>query len=479
MPGRVRAADVEVGRLAELPVHLADVHRDAARRPHVVVVDAGGADPHEDVVRADVRDLDLLDLEGVLRLAEPLRTDELRPHLGRDLAERRCFADVVDVLGHVVAPGLASRWTLPGPVRSAVSAATSVDQAPPAVRCTDVMVQRGVRTQNSLPSGSASTTHGTSPCPMSTRRRAERDEPLDLGPRVAAGLADARRCAVGSSRPSTRPVGPDREERSAAVRRRRPTTPVAFVDDRPARRCAPERRLRRTVVRVETDRRRSVPVSSPKSCVRTQDAELVALGIGEHVPRDVALADVDACSRRDASSALDRRVAGRPATSSRRSRCIRFLSAFGSATGTKIERDVAVRSPSRSPPRAVVDHDRPAERVRPEPRERARVVRVEDDVSTAAWPRGQPSCPTSSDAARRSASPPGSAPRRSTRGRESLVREHERGERGERRLHREDHRRAGRRDVRLGPRLDADPEHARPERGHEDRDPHRSTSSAR
>jgi hypothetical protein len=117
---RVGTDDVEVGRLTPSRLRLRDVDRDTARGPDVVEVDACGHRGHEDVVRPELRDVDHLVLDRVLRLAEPLGPDEHRVHLPRDLPDRRQLADVVDVLAHgshlwslVGAGTLASAWVSP------------------------------------------------------------------------------------------------------------------------------------------------------------------------------------------------------------------------------------------------------------------------------------------------------------------------------------------------------------------------------
>jgi hypothetical protein len=99
-PGRVRAHDVEVRRLAPARLRLRDVDRHAARGPHVVEVHAGGHDHHERLARADLWDIDHLVSDRILGIAVAIRADELRVHPRRHLAERRKLADVVDVLGH-------------------------------------------------------------------------------------------------------------------------------------------------------------------------------------------------------------------------------------------------------------------------------------------------------------------------------------------------------------------------------------------
>ena len=72
---RVGAGDVEVvAGVAE------DRDGQPQRRPHAVVVDAGGHHPHQHLARARLRHLDLLELHGMLGIAQPLRPDHPRPH---------------------------------------------------------------------------------------------------------------------------------------------------------------------------------------------------------------------------------------------------------------------------------------------------------------------------------------------------------------------------------------------------------------
>ena len=82
--GGVRAADV-VAVLGMVAV-AEDRDRLAERRPDVVEVDAGGHDADDDLERAGLRDLDLLDLEGVLRLAFALLADDPCGHRLRQRA---------------------------------------------------------------------------------------------------------------------------------------------------------------------------------------------------------------------------------------------------------------------------------------------------------------------------------------------------------------------------------------------------------
>src|SRR5439155_845008 len=98
--GSVAAPDVKVVRLAELGVGPGDVHRYAPSRPHVVVVDPCCHDQDQRIGGSKARDLDLLDLERVLRLAVALRSNDLSEHPGRHLAQRGDLADVVELLGH-------------------------------------------------------------------------------------------------------------------------------------------------------------------------------------------------------------------------------------------------------------------------------------------------------------------------------------------------------------------------------------------
>jgi hypothetical protein len=74
--------------VAELGVVAVAHHRHglAERRPHVVVVDPRGHHAHDHLERSRLGDLDLLDLEGVLRFAEALLADDPRGHRLRQLA---------------------------------------------------------------------------------------------------------------------------------------------------------------------------------------------------------------------------------------------------------------------------------------------------------------------------------------------------------------------------------------------------------
>jgi hypothetical protein len=99
-PGRVRAHDMEVRRLAPARLRLRHVHGHTTRRPHVVEVHTRRHDHHERLTRADLGNLDHLVADRVLRVAIAFGAHELRVHRGRHLAERRELADVVDVLGH-------------------------------------------------------------------------------------------------------------------------------------------------------------------------------------------------------------------------------------------------------------------------------------------------------------------------------------------------------------------------------------------
>ena len=87
----VRAADVVVlvGVVAE------DRDGLAERRPDVVEVHAGGHDADDDLEGAGLGHLDLLDLEGVDRLALALLADDPGGHRGRQLA--RLGVDVRDL----------------------------------------------------------------------------------------------------------------------------------------------------------------------------------------------------------------------------------------------------------------------------------------------------------------------------------------------------------------------------------------------
>src|SRR5438477_478860 len=77
-PRRIRAADVvAVLGMVAVAEHR---HRLPERRPHVVVVDAGGHHPDDDLERAGLGDLYLLELERVDRLALSFGADHPRRH---------------------------------------------------------------------------------------------------------------------------------------------------------------------------------------------------------------------------------------------------------------------------------------------------------------------------------------------------------------------------------------------------------------
>jgi len=88
-PGCIAAADVEVLGRARLLADRDDVDRDAARGPDVVVVDPGGHDCHEHLVRPDRRDRNLFQAKGVCRLSEPVLPHYHRQHPLRDFSRRR------------------------------------------------------------------------------------------------------------------------------------------------------------------------------------------------------------------------------------------------------------------------------------------------------------------------------------------------------------------------------------------------------
>jgi hypothetical protein len=79
-----------------------DGDRLAERRPDVVVVDAGRHHPDDDLERAGLGNLDLLDLEGVDRLALALLAD----HPGGHRRRQRAWCEVevhgwLEVSGHL------------------------------------------------------------------------------------------------------------------------------------------------------------------------------------------------------------------------------------------------------------------------------------------------------------------------------------------------------------------------------------------
>src|SRR3989442_14193198 len=120
----VAAAGVEVLRLAGLLALGDDVDRVAERRPHVVVVDAGGHDVDEHLVGADRRGGDDLALPGVAGLAEAVRAHDVGVHPWRHLAKRRAFSQSLEV-PHRGSPPLKSslaRFTPLIPSRHAASA---------------------------------------------------------------------------------------------------------------------------------------------------------------------------------------------------------------------------------------------------------------------------------------------------------------------------------------------------------------------
>ena len=103
-PARIGAHDVELRRLAPAGLSLRHVDRDAARRPHVVEVHAGGHRRDQDVAGSELGNVDHLILDRVAGLAGSVRPDEHRVHTRWDLADRRQLADPVDVRDHGTAP---------------------------------------------------------------------------------------------------------------------------------------------------------------------------------------------------------------------------------------------------------------------------------------------------------------------------------------------------------------------------------------
>ena len=97
---RVGPDDVEVGRLTPARLRARDVHRDAAGRPHVVEVHAGGHRGDEHVARPQLGDVEDLVLDRHRGLPEPVGPHRHRVHPRRHLARRRQLADVVQVLAH-------------------------------------------------------------------------------------------------------------------------------------------------------------------------------------------------------------------------------------------------------------------------------------------------------------------------------------------------------------------------------------------
>jgi hypothetical protein len=76
-------------------------------RPHVVEVDAGGHHADGDLEGAGLRDVDLLELHGLDRLAEALLADHPGGHRGRQLTGFDVqLCDLADINGHVGRPPL-------------------------------------------------------------------------------------------------------------------------------------------------------------------------------------------------------------------------------------------------------------------------------------------------------------------------------------------------------------------------------------
>ena len=149
----------------------------------------------------------------------------------------------------------------------------------------------GLRTQNSLPSGSASTTHETSgPWPTSAGvapsavRRADLDRLVAVRRRmhveVGAALHGLRLRDTDDVEVGRPVAGPVQRDAVVAAVAHRPS-PVAAVQNSARR---PGSFASRTID--GQPRRALVPVA------RVEHAELVALGVGEHHPGGVVLADV-------------------------------------------------------------------------------------------------------------------------------------------------------------------------------------------
>jgi hypothetical protein len=88
---------------------LRDVDGDPSSRPDVVEVDARRHHRHEDVGRAQLRDVDHLVLDRILRVAVALGSHQHRVHLSGHLADRRKLTELVDVLAHGSHPSEMSR----------------------------------------------------------------------------------------------------------------------------------------------------------------------------------------------------------------------------------------------------------------------------------------------------------------------------------------------------------------------------------
>ena len=121
----VRAADVVVllGVVAE------HRHRLAERRPHVVEVHARRHHAHDHLEGAGLGDLDLLDLEGVLRLALALLADHPGGHRLGQLAG--LDVELADVTSHLPVPRRLPPWyrVLNGPLMLSAAAVSQVVRA--------------------------------------------------------------------------------------------------------------------------------------------------------------------------------------------------------------------------------------------------------------------------------------------------------------------------------------------------------------
>src|SRR5260221_9415014 len=74
-------------------------HRDAACRPHVVEIDAGGHHADEDLARFWLRRVDLFQPEGRPGVAEAVRAHDLGEHPLRHVADRWQGPDGRDLHG--------------------------------------------------------------------------------------------------------------------------------------------------------------------------------------------------------------------------------------------------------------------------------------------------------------------------------------------------------------------------------------------
>ena len=207
--GGVRAADV----MAPLGVVAVAEHGDglAERRPDVVEVDPGGHHPDDHLEGARLRQLDLLELEGVLGLALALGPDHPGGHRLRQLARLDVeLRDLGYVYGHGAAilsldapsafPSGVRDYLRGSPWKHRRSHSCPLDEA--------AEPQRGRRARARRPAGDRAA-HGQRRARRAGRPRARRERP-------AAGAHGLRRDR--DRRPRARPRGRRRARSTTCAR---------------------------------------------------------------------------------------------------------------------------------------------------------------------------------------------------------------------------------------------------------------------